>query len=309
RNQEPEAQHAAPQATASQQSTEPSIPPPETAGHSVTTARVPPPAADADLINPATIEADRRAAGLPARITESWQRVEEPPAPSETQEQRSDYHRPMLVQKNDPKLVEAIIKAGNTAFRRDDMEGARRSYTEILNRHNDHRGALLGLAAVAVRTHQDNRAAEIYLSLLKRNPRDLQAMTGLINQQASSEPRHFETRLKTLLRDHPDSGPLQFSLGTVYASQSRWKAAQQAFFQAYVKDPDNANILFNLAVSLDRLGQSDAALPYYQRALSNASGQPILFDPLQIRQRIVDLTMPPVPDRLSSPRTQPGALP
>ncbi|MBI5428928.1 MAG: tetratricopeptide repeat protein [Nitrosomonadales bacterium] len=47
---------------------------------------------------------------------------------------------------------------------------------------------------------------------------------------------------------------------------------------------------FNLAVSLDRLGQKKSAAQYYQRALELDSKSSAGFDHAQISQRIEELT-------------------
>lgn len=66
--------------------------------------------------------------------------------------------------------------------------------------------------------------------------------------------------------------------------------AQQAYFEAYRLESDNADYLYNLAVSLDHLKQARLALDYYQKALaarSKAGGQ---FDPAAVSRRIKDLS-------------------
>jgi tetratricopeptide (TPR) repeat protein len=63
------------------------------------------------------------------------------------------------------------------------------------------------------------------------------------------------------------SGFLYFTLGNLYAEQGSWPAAQQAYFQAYQFQPENADYAFNLAVGLEHLGQSNLALDYYRKAL------------------------------------------
>ena len=72
-----------------------------------------------------------------------------------------------------------------------------------------------------------------------------------------------------MLAKQPDDANLHAALGNLYAEQNQWPAAQQAYFDAYrlQASADNA---FNLAVSLDQMGKSKLALPYYQRALTLA---------------------------------------
>ncbi len=82
---------------------------------------------------------------------------------------------------------------------------------------------------------------------------------------------------------------MHFALGNLYARQSRWSAAQQAYFRAYATEPDNADFIFNLAVSLDHLHQNKLAAQYYQMALSAAATRPGSFDRNQVQTRILEL--------------------
>src|SRR5450759_5046257 len=99
-----------------------------------------------------------------------------------------------------------------------------------------------------------------------------------------------ESRLKTLLNEQQNSSSLHFALGNYYAEQARWGEAQQAYFNGYRLEPDNAELAFNLAVSLDRLGQKKSAAQYYQRALQLDPEHNAGFDHAKISQRIEELT-------------------
>ena len=65
--------------------------------------------------------------------------------------------------------------------------------------------------------------------------------------------------------------------------------AQQAYFEAYRLESDNADYMYNLAVSLDQLKQPKLALDYYQKALVariKVGGQ---FDQVAVSRRINEL--------------------
>jgi tetratricopeptide (TPR) repeat protein len=47
---------------------------------------------------------------------------------------------------------------------------------------------------------------------------------------------------------------------------ARWNDAQQAYFRAYSAEPDNPDILYNLAISLEHLRQNKLAAQYYAQA-------------------------------------------
>jgi hypothetical protein len=123
----------------------------------------------------------------------------------------------------------------------------------------------------------------------KSDPGDVSAQAALINLRAQNDTGSSESRLKTLLASQPDSSALHFTLGNLYARQGRWSDAQQAYFQAYAADPDNADYIFNVAVSLDHLRQSKLAAQYYQMALSVAATRPSAFDRQAAEKRILEL--------------------
>jgi uncharacterized protein HemY len=92
-----------------------------------------------------------------------------------------------------------------------------------------------------------------------------------------------------LIAKQPDSAALFFALGNLYAGQSRWSEAQQAYFQSYSLEPGNADHVFNVAVSLDHLRQKKLAAQYYRMALTAAETSPSAFDKNAAAQRILDL--------------------
>jgi Flp pilus assembly protein TadD len=55
-------------------------------------------------------------------------------------------------------------------------------------------------------------------------------------------------------------------------------------------EPSNAQFTYNLAVSLDHLGQSKLAAQYYQQALQLDSASNAGFDHAQAQRRLNELT-------------------
>ena len=174
------------------------------------------------------------------------------------------------------------------AFMGGDIEGAEKHYRSALRQDPNSRDALLGMAAIAVKREKWDQAGGHYLRLLEADPADPEAIAGLLGLQ-HGDPVQSESRLKKALAQHPHSGALSFALGNLYAQQSRWNEAQQAYFGAYTGNPDSADYAFNLAVSLDRLDQSRLALEYYQKALTLAARGPAAFLAATVQARIGEL--------------------
>lgn len=184
--------------------------------------------------------------------------------------------------------VNPALQRGYSALNAGDTGAARRQYEAVLDQEPNNRDALLGLAAIALRDGEGQRAAALYQRLLELDPADGEAQAGLTGMR-QGDPAGSELDLKAVLRRTPDSGPALFALGNLYARQGRWPEAQQAYFRASGAAPDNPDYAFNLAVGLDRLNQGKLALEYYGRALALAQGRPAGFGADAVRRRMDEL--------------------
>ena len=197
----------------------------------------------------------------------------------------------------DGDAVDPILLAAYQAYRSGNFDTARQRYHEVLRKNAQNRDALLGMAAIAQQQSQDAIAASYFNQVLMLDPRDPVANAGMAALVGTIDTAATESRLKLLLAQQPrpvgaQSSALYFALGNLYAEQSRWGDAQQAYFNAYNLEPDNAQLAFNLAVSLDHLGQGKLAAQHYQRALQLDISYNPGFNRAQTQQRINELTAP-----------------
>lgn len=218
--------------------------------------------------------------------TPALEKRERPSAPAAAQQAEPD--SPIRLSSSRPK-PNATLNRAYEALQADNLNDARRDYEQVLRSDARNTDALLGLATIAARQGQANNAADLYLRVLEADPKDPTAKAGLINLKGQSDPALAESRLKTLLASQPESPPLHFALGNLYASQTRWSDAQQAFFRAHTGEPENADYLFNLAVSLDHLHQNKLAAQFYQSALNAAETRSAAFDRNQVKSRLLEL--------------------
>ena len=256
-------------------------------------ASSPPPA---PALPPASAPPPAPVAGSP--VSEQAVPAPTPPAPAAPPErrrrhesaggQRADDVGVFRPESRRPRTDQALDRAYED-WQAGRFEEAQRGYEQVLRGDPRSADALLGLAAIAVRQGQYERAQNLYLRVLESDPADATAQAALINLHGGRDGGHSESRLKTLLAAQPDSAALHFALGNLYSRQRRWSEAQQAYFQAYALDPDNADYLFNVAVSLDHLRQGKLALQYYRMALTSAEVSRAVFDRNAARQRILEL--------------------
>lgn len=182
------------------------------------------------------------------------------------------------------------VESAYEAFLAGDIARARNDYQDALREEPANRDALLGLAATDVRSGRLEAAESIYVRLLRSDPRDAHAQSGLIAlRSARMDPLVAESRVKTLLAADPEAHVLNFTLGNQLAQQGRWAEAQQQYSKAFAAEPDNADFAYNVAVSLDHLRQFKPALEYYRRALELAASRGASFDSAAARERITQL--------------------
>lgn len=168
--------------------------------------------------------------------------------------------------------------------RDDEAQG---DYEQVLRADGKNTDALLGLATLAARQGQVDKAHDYYLRALEADPGDSTARAGVLSTGNPGD--NAESLLENALARQPDSPPLLFALGNLYARQRRWSEAQPAYFQAYTSEPDNPDIIFNLAVSLDHLRQNKLAAQYYRMALDAGNARTATFDRNQVEVRLLEL--------------------
>lgn len=189
-------------------------------------------------------------------------------------------HEPAL----NPLLAEAYA-----ALQANRLDAARALYERLAAAEPRNIDALLGLAALALLQGATEEATARYLQILELDPQHAAAQSGLIGLLGRADPLAAETKLKQLIAREP-SAHLYFTLGNLYADQSQWAAAQQAYFQAYHLEPTNPDYAYNLAVGLDHMSQPKLALGFYRRALELAATRGhASFDLPQVQVRIARL--------------------
>ena len=188
-----------------------------------------------------------------------------------------------------PLKVDPAITRGFDAFNRGELALAQLEYERA--RKNDPRNTdvLHGMAAIAVRQGRFDTAEALYRQIIESDPQDSVAIAAMLNQRGQVDPGLTESRLKSLAAAQPELAAPHFSLGNLYARMGRWNDAQQAYFRAFNAEPENPDILYNLAISLEHMRQNKLAVQYYTQAVAAAASRPAGFDRAQVAARLKTL--------------------
>lgn len=193
------------------------------------------------------------------------------------------------------KTINASLQSAYNILRSGDYASAVMQYQQALGELPNNRDALIGLASAYTRMGELATARQYYVRLLKLNPQDPYARTGLLQTTQNTGNSAYESDLKALLSAYPDIAPLHFAMGNYYAASLRWSEAQSSYFNALVNanrsntGPVSPDYAFNLAVSLEQLQQPKAALNYYRQAQKLAEASTPGFDPALLRSRLAYL--------------------
>lgn len=192
---------------------------------------------------------------------------------------------PIRITRNAPAVPQDVAD-GYAAFQAGEYERARVAYERALRADPRNPDALHGLAALAQHRRDEAGVRQLMRRIAEVDPSDTAARVALSD---NVDPVVQEARLLDIAAAQPKSAAAAFALGSLYASQARWREAQQAYFNAYTLAPEQPDHAYNLAVSLDQLRQPRLALQYYREAMSLRTQQAAAFDADTVAARILSL--------------------
>lgn len=159
------------------------------------------------------------------------------------------------------------LKEAYAVVLKGDMSRAQLLYQQVLSDQPKQLDALLGLAYIASQKHDMPRARELYEKVLRLDITNNIAQIGVLQTYSQQDPISHQQVLEALIGKEPTNAESHLALGHALSEQGKWAAAQKAYFKAYSLSPSNTVMAYNLAVSLDSLGQFEVAERYYETAL------------------------------------------
>lgn len=187
--------------------------------------------------------------------------------------------------------ISSTLEAAWLAYDSRQYSEAKDLYSKVLSIEENNRDALLGIGAIALLQGDSDAVRYAYTSLLKQDPNDAIASAALSGLQSDKSSMNADVDyLLSMLAKNPDAPQLHFAIGNVYAKQEKWKLAQQSYFSAWQADSENADYIFNLAVSLDQMNKSQQALTFYRDSLLKSKDKQVSFSADAVKKRITELS-------------------
>ncbi|BCX80469.1 hypothetical protein MIT9_P0042 [Methylomarinovum caldicuralii] len=179
------------------------------------------------------------------------------------------------------------VGQGRAAYRRGDWEAAYQAFSHALGWRQDAVEAWLGLAAAALKLGRRDMAEHGYHQALALSPDEPLALAGLAVLHPQDE--RLLAALEQAASERSPTAWLYAVLGDLYARRNDWPRAQQAYFHAHRIDLTHPDYSYDLAVTLDHLGQYRLARSFYTEALQLARQRKAAFDPEVAARRLRQL--------------------
>lgn len=180
----------------------------------------------------------------------------------------------------DPVMLEAAYRA----LRDGDAATATRLYRGLEQRDARNVDVQYGLAALALARGDAEEAYRRYVAVLRTDPQQSFARSALQAYFPSDDAASTAQQLRDVAGR--EATPLVWqALGALYARSALWPQARHAYAEAHRLDARHPDAAYNLAVSLDHLGEAPNAARYYEQAVELARHRAAGFDPTLARER------------------------
>jgi len=135
----------------------------------------------------------------------------------------------------------------------------------------DERDLSIKYAQWMVETGRLKEASEKYQFVLRKNPKDVDAIIGLAQiDELTGRQSEAEAGYLKAVQISPDAAVPQCALGQHFASQKRWSESIDCYNRAVLADPIDRKARFELAKALVHHGDVEGALPHFIRTVGDA---------------------------------------
>jgi tetratricopeptide (TPR) repeat protein len=171
-------------------------------------------------------------------------------------------------------------------------EAASLLYAEVLKREPRNLAALTGRATALHKLGQYVEARILYEQALSISPGNREVLSNLMTIYGAEAPLEALRQLEGLQRDNPSFSPIPAQMASLYAQSGDLGSAIRYQGLAVQLAPENLLYRFNLAVMQDRAGMGPEAANSYETVLALASrgtGVQLPMPVTQVRERLTYL--------------------
>ncbi len=172
---------------------------------------------------------------------------------------------------DEPANAAALKVKGNAEYFLGRFDAATGTFVTLLEQHPDDEDAAYMLGRIYYQEDRVDLAIGQFERVLKLNPQSYKAWDNLgLCWQARGETdkaiRHFLQAIKLVETDHPDYDWAYANLADLLIQTGDFQHAFDAAAKAANRNPNSARNFYIGAKALDRLGKTDLALNWLQRA-------------------------------------------
>lgn len=187
--------------------------------------------------------------------------------------------------------VDSRLTAARVALAQNRTTAALELFDDLKKDFPKDRRALMGRAVALQKLGQNDEALAAYEDVLRRDPKNLDALTNMLGLLKAKDPMLAIDKLLDLRNAYPYQGDITAQLGIAYATAGRYDEALKYLEMADALKPGSSYVMYNRAVLYDKMGRSrDAGALYRQLLRMAADGELDQQLPLDaIRKRLAAL--------------------
>lgn len=239
--------------------------------------------------------ADKAASDLPGLLAEVKQRKAQGAAQPQIEVRKATGSPSVAATDKESKIEMVRVRSSSSQSREDSetaythllagrYEAASLLYAEVLKREPKNLAALTGRAAALHKLGQLGEARGLYEQALALNPGNREVLSNLMAIYGAEDPRDALRQLENLQRDNPGYSPIPAQMASLLAQAGDVQTAIRYQGLAVQLAPDNILYRFNLAVMQDRAGMAGEAVGSYETVLTMASRSASISLPMPVGQ-------------------------
>jgi len=168
---------------------------------------------------------------------------------------------------------------GTTMMNKGDMASARTYYQKALAIKPDYSAVVAALASLDIQEGRFDEAKNLYASLLKIQPANMEGLLSLANieSQTGGTPAEITELLTKAVKSNPKEPAARLALIKYYINAKNPKKSVEVAQDALTAIPDHPELLDALSRAQFANGQSNEALATYERVLKAAPNSPLSY--------------------------------